>query len=48
MNNKYVRKSLAHKKGNEIIIWSWNDSEGQYLESGKYKRSFTFNNPPQD
>ena len=26
MINKDVRKSLAIKKGNEILIWSWNDS----------------------
>ena len=26
MINKGVRKSLAHKKGNENPIWSWNDS----------------------
>ena len=24
--NKGVRKSLAHKNGNENPIWSWNDS----------------------
>ena len=24
--NKYVRKSLARKNGNENPIWSWNDS----------------------
>ena len=24
--NKEVRKSLAHKNGNENPIWSWNDS----------------------
>ena len=24
--NKDVRKSLAHKNGNEILIWIWNDS----------------------
>ena len=26
MINKEVRKSLARKKGNEILIWIWNDS----------------------
>ena len=26
MINKYVHKYLARKKGNEIIIWSWNKS----------------------
>ena len=26
MINKDVRKSLAHKKGNQILIWSWNYS----------------------
>ena len=25
MINKYVRKSLARKNGNEILIWSWNN-----------------------
>ena len=35
MINKYVRKSLACKKGDEILIWSWNESEviltGHYI-----------------
>ena len=26
MINKDVRKSLERKKGNDILIWSWNDS----------------------
>ena len=30
MINKDVRKSLAHKKENDILIWSWNDSQGEY------------------
>ena len=25
MINKYVRKSIARKNGNEILIWSWNN-----------------------
>ena len=25
MINKYLRKSLARKNGNEILIWSWNN-----------------------
>ena len=25
MINKGVRKSLSRKKGNEILIWSWNN-----------------------
>ena len=29
MINKDVRKSLARKKVNEILIWSWNDSYGK-------------------
>ena len=24
---KDVRKYLSHKKGNETLIWSWNDSD---------------------
>ena len=27
MINKDVRKSLARKNGNEILIWGWNDSK---------------------
>ena len=26
MTNKDVRKSLERKKGNDILIWIWNDS----------------------
>ena len=26
ISNKDIRKSLAHKNGNESPIWSWNDS----------------------
>ena len=29
--NKDVRKSLAHKKGNEVLIWSWNKSVPRLL-----------------
>ena len=28
MINKDVFKSLSRKNGNEILIWSWNDSAG--------------------
>ena len=30
MINKDVRKPLARKKVNEILIWSWNDSPITY------------------
>ena len=26
MINKDIPKLLSHKKGNEILIWSWNES----------------------
>ena len=31
MINKDIRKSLARKKGYEIIIWIWNDSNIVYF-----------------
>ena len=27
MINRNLRKSLAHKNGNEILIWSWNNPQ---------------------
>ena len=32
--NKDIRKYLAHKKGNYIIIWSWNNSKNLALQTG--------------
>ena len=39
MTNKDVRKYLACKKGNEIIIWSWNNPRGAQLQTRLWKRS---------
>ena len=30
MSNKNLRKSLASRNGNEIIIWSWNNPTAQF------------------
>ena len=36
MINKDVRKSLARKKGNDILIWSWNGSPLTGANLGRY------------
>ena len=36
MINKDVCESLARKNGNEILIWSWNNSSGRQICSLNY------------
>ena len=38
MINKYVHKYLAHKKGNKILVWIWNDSVDHRLALSQHSK----------
>ena len=40
--NKDVSKSLVHKKGNKILIWSWNESTAEDLLQTKMSPTLSF------
>ena len=42
MINKDVRKSLARKKVNDILIWSWNNSDDKIIELVKFSLPHKF------